>query len=174
MHDFTELLDRSASYTLLKLDELQEQLFAQLQTSGSTTAVKNLQMIELQKTIMSVGMFSIFEANIQNSFGGNYSFDALRRLLDSEGEQTLLIRFNWYALAVNVLKHGKGRSYEQLLAEADRLPFRVKLQDESFFSEGDVSEIGTLVKVDSSFVLGCAEVIRDASLVVRRVSQTFT
>lgn len=173
MHEFTELVDRSTSFTLTKLGELQEQLIAELEESGSTIAVKNLQMVELQKAIMSVGMFSIFEAMIQDALGGGQSFSALRRLLEREREQELLTQFNWYALAVNVLKHGRGRSYNELLSVADRLPFRVKREDEAFFFEGDVSEIDTLVQVDEAFVLGCAEVIRDASVVVRRFDPTF-
>jgi hypothetical protein len=173
MHEFTELVDRSTSFTLTKLGELQDQLSAELEVSGSTIAVQNLQMIELQKAIMAVGMFSIFEAMIQDALGGSHSFSALRRLLEQERETDLLTSFNWYALAVNTLKHGKGRSYDELLTDVDRLPFRVKRQDEAFFFEGDVSEINTLVQVDEAFVLGCAEVIRDASIVVRRSNPTF-
>lgn len=173
MHEFTELVDRTTSFTLMKLGELHEQLIAQLEVSGSTGAVKNLQMVELQKAIMAVGMFSIFEAMIQGALGGGHSFRALRELLKREREHDLLTRFNWYSLAVNALKHGKGRSYEELLVDADRLPFRVKRQDEAFFFEGDVAEIDTLVQVDDAFVLGCAEVIRDASVVVRRTHPAF-
>ncbi len=115
MHEFTELVDRSTSFTLTQLRELQKRLFAELEVSGSTIAVKNLQTIELQKTIMAVGMFSIFEAMIQNTFGGKYSFDKLRKKLKREHEEALLMRFRSYDLAVNVLKHGRGRSYETLL-----------------------------------------------------------
>jgi len=121
----------------MKLSELQDQLGAELGVSGSTVAVKNLQMIALQKAIMAVGMFSIFEAMLQDSFGGRNGFDALRRVLEREREATLLARFNWFALAINVLKHGNGRSYELLLADADALPFRIKRPDEAFFFEGD-------------------------------------
>jgi hypothetical protein len=171
MDEFQKLVDRSTSYTLLQLDKIQEHLFAELEGSSSTVAVKNLQMIEIQKTIMAVGMFSIFEAKIQDYLGSNYGFKALRRLLEINHEDSLLVRFNWYALAVNVLKHGRGSSYDALLANVDQLPFRVKRPDEFFISEGDMSEIDTLVHVDNSFVLGCAEVIRDVCAFVQRTDQ---
>ena len=61
---------------------------------------------------------------------------------------------------INVLKHGRGRSYDALVVKADRLPFRVKRPGEAFFFEGDVSEVATLIEVDDAFVLGCADVIR--------------
>jgi len=71
-------------------------------------------------------------------------------------------------LAINALKHGRGRSYDALLAEND-LPFLIKRPDENFFTEGDVSEVSILIQVDDQFVLGCAEVIQDVSSVIARV-----
>lgn len=62
-----------------------------------------------------------------------------------------------------MLKHGRGPSYETLAAKARTLPFRLKLPDEAFFFEGDVSEVSTLVKVDDQFVRNCTDVIRAVS-----------
>jgi hypothetical protein len=66
------------------------------------------------------------------------------------------------------LKHGRGRSYEALLAKSANLPFRVKLPTQAFFDEGDVSEIFTLIEVDDSLIMGCAKVVEDVAAVVRR------
>lgn len=173
MHRFTELVDRSTSFTLMKLSELHDQLYQELEVSGSTVAVKNLQMVNLQKAITAVGIFSIFEAMLQDSLRDHHSFDALRKILFREREILLLQRFDWFALAINVLKHGKGPSYDKLLGKADELPFRIKRQGQAFFFEGDVAEINTLVQADEVFVLGCAEVIRDVSAVLRRADPTF-
>ena len=57
-----------------------------------------------------------------------------------------------------------------MVEKSSDLPFRVKLPDEYFFNEGDVSEISTLVEVDDAFVLLCAEVIHAVSVAVRRSS----
>jgi hypothetical protein len=72
---------------------------------------------------------------------------------------------------VNVLKHGRGRSYDALVAEAVTLPFRVKLPEEAFFNEGDVSEVSALIEVDDRFVLLCADVINQVSIVLNKNSQ---
>jgi hypothetical protein len=64
-----------------------------------------------------------------------------------------------------VLKHGRGRSYDALVKKASALPFRVKRPGESFFCEGDIAEVSTLVEVDDAFLLSCAEIIREVSLV---------
>jgi hypothetical protein len=69
---------------------------------------------------------------------------------------------------MNVLKHGRGRSYDALLNQIDTLPFRIKKPDEGLFFEGDVGEISTLIEVDDRFVLGCVEVVRDVSMVITR------
>ena len=68
---------------------------------------------------------------------------------------------------MNVLKHGRGRSYERLLARPGEVEFKVKAPDENFFSEGDVSEVGVLIDVDDGFVRRCAAVIEEASAVIR-------
>ena len=65
MHSFTELFDRCAIFTIKTLNTVNEKTVESLQTSSSTSLVKTLQMIQLQKTIFAVGMFSIFEAILQ-------------------------------------------------------------------------------------------------------------
>ena len=93
--------------------------------------------------------------------------------MDREGEAVLKDRFSDLQLAINVLKHGRGRSYDALVAKAGALRFRVKLPGEVFFCDGDVSEVSTLIEVDDSFVLSCAEVIREVSEAIRRANPEF-
>lgn len=82
-------------------------------------------------------------------------------------------RFLDLAAAINVLKHGRGRSYAMLVDKAQRPPFRVKLPSETFFIEGDVSEVLTLTEVRDAFVRRCGDVISNVSEVLRKVGQDF-
>lgn len=173
MHSFTELVDRCAAFTLNALREANDRTIEGLQTSGSTSLVKTLQMVQLQKAIFAVGMFSIFEANLQKGLSCSNGFSEAKKILEDEGEQELKECFDNLCLAVNVLKHGRGRSYDALVAKAKSLPFRIKLPDESFFFEGDVSEVPTLVEVNDTFVQHCGKVISDVSRVIRRVRPEF-
>ncbi|MDP2026565.1 hypothetical protein [Sulfuriferula sp.] len=173
MHSFTELVDRCAAFTLETLRKANERTIEALQTSGATAIVKTLQMIQLQKTILAVGMFSIFEASLQEGLSCSNGFDEAKKILDAEGELDMKEHFDDLFLAVNVLKHGCGRSYDALVAKAEALPFKIKLPDESFFFEGDVSEVSTLIEVDDAFVQRCGDVIRDVSEVIRRVRPEF-
>lgn len=173
MHSFTELLDRCATFTLEALKEANERTIETLQASGATSLVKTLQMIQLQKMIFAVGMFSIFEANLQECLDCSNGFDEAKKILDDEGELDMHERFDDLFLAVNVLKHGRGRSYDALVVKAGTLPFKIKLPDESFFLEGDISEVSTLVEVDDAFVQHCGDVISDVSRVIRRVHPEF-
>ena len=173
MHSFTELVDRCATFTLETLREANEETIRALLTSGATSLGKTLQMIQLQKAILAVGMFSIFEANLQEGLSCSNGFDEAKKILDDEGEQDMKDDFDAFFLAVNVLKHGRGRSYDALIAKAEPLPFRIKLPEESLFLEGDVSEISTLIEVDDAFVQRCGDVIRDVSEVIRRVRPEF-
>ena len=70
MHEFSKLIDHSTSFTLEALKATENRIVDALQTSGATHLVASLQMIRLQKVIMAVGMFSIFEAILQDRLGG--------------------------------------------------------------------------------------------------------
>lgn len=173
MHTFSDLIKHSTTSTLNALKEANEKLIETLQTSGATSLVKGLQMVQLQKAIFAVGMFSMFEAVLQDGLTCKNGFLAASEILDDEGEARIKERFSDLCLAINVLKHGRGRSYDTLVLKATNLPFRVKLPDEPFFDEGNVSEISTLVEVDDAFVMGCAEVIRDVSRIIKRTHSDF-
>jgi hypothetical protein len=166
MHDFSELVQHSTAFSLQALGAAQKNTIERLQTSGATPLVKTLQMIQLQKAISAVGMFSLFEAALQDHLECADGFRKAGELLEAKGEVALKKRFSYLQQAVNVLKHGKGRSYDALVQKADSLPFRVKLPNEAFFDEADVAEVSTLVEVDDAFVLLCAEVIHNVSIAI--------
>ncbi len=163
MHEFTELADRCATFTLKSLREANERTIDALQTSGATTLVKTLQMIQLQKAILAVGMLSIFEAILQDRLNCADGFKEAKSVLAGAGESSLLEKFDDALLAINVLKHGRGRSYDRLVAKAPNLPFKVLLPGDSFFEEGDVSEISTLIEVDDNFVELCGTLIGEVT-----------
>jgi hypothetical protein len=132
--------------------------------------VKGLQALELQRAIVAVGMFSMFDAALQDALGCSDGFKGAVALMTDPEEQALKQRFWDVQLAINVLKHGQGRSYQELLARRDALPFEIyPFGDDS--EEGDVAAISTLVRADSAFLHHCTETIDlVAELVRRRVS----
>jgi len=169
MHRFTELADRAASFALTTLNEAHDRTVEALQTSGATRHVKNLQMIRLSKAIFAVGMFSIFEAMLQDDLGASNGFKAARNLLISMDESELEARFSNYYLAINVLKHGDGESYRKLLGKKLELPFKVVSKDEEDEFEGDVSAVATLIDADDAFIENCGAIIRDVTAAIQRV-----
>ncbi len=166
MHAFSELVQQSTAFTLSAIESAQKRVIEKLQTSAATPLVKALQMVQLQRAISAVGMFSMFDAILQDELQCTDGFSKAAELLETEGKMALRERFGDLQLAVNVLKHGRGRSHDALVQRAGSLPFRVKRPDESFFSEGDVAEISTLVEVDDAFVQLCAETIYEVSLAI--------
>lgn len=166
MHSFSELVQHSAEFSLDALGKAQQEVIDALQSSAATPLVRALQMVQLQKAISAVGMFSMFDAILQDDLQCTDGFRSAGELLEARGEQALKEQFQNLQLAINVLKHGRGRSYDALVGKAGDLPFRVKLPDEAFFNEGDVSEVATLVEADDAFVMLCAQVIHNVSLVV--------
>lgn len=171
MHSFIELVDRSTRFSLATLKEKEEAVVASLQMSAASHLVKTLQMFRLQRAILSVGMFSIFDAIIQDRLKCPNGFEMARQSLKDVGEETLLSRFSHFSDAVNVLKHGQGRSYDRLLKNIDSLPFSVKKPDEGFFYEGDVAEVSTLIEVDDEFVQNCADVISLVAVAIEKHHQ---
>ena len=171
MHAFSELIHRSTAFSLNALEVAQGSVIDELQTSAATSLVKALQMIRLQKAISAVGMFSMFDAILQAQLQCADGFREAAVLQERKGEVVLKERFSDLQLAVNVLKHGKGRSYDSLVQKAGSLPFKVKLPGETFFNEGDVAEVSTLIDVDDAFVLLCAETIHAVSDSIRSVGE---
>lgn len=167
MHSFDELAHYCTEYMLGSLQQSQQSVEAELQTSGATRLVRALQMIQLQKAISAIGVFSMFDAMLQDELGCADGFRGAVELLESEGKADLKQRFLDLRMAINVLKHGRGRSYDALVKRAEDLPFTIKLPDQHFFNEGDVSEVATLVEIDDAFVRCCAEMIRDVAAVIR-------
>ena len=167
MHNFDELVYRGAAFTLNALEEVNSKVIEVLQTSASTIAVKNLQMIQLQKAILAIGMFSLFDSILQEGLSCRNGFEEVKKTLIQIGKVELHDRFDDFICAINVLKHGQGRSYDTLVTKSGSLPFRIKLPGENFFDEGDVSEVSTLIEVDDKFVLNCAELIEQVSKEMR-------
>lgn len=167
MHNFDELIYRGTTFTLNALKELNSKIIEELQTSASTISVKNLQMIQLQKAILAVGMFSLFESILQESLSCRNGFEEAKRILIQKANVELHNNFDNFICAINVLKHGRGRSYDILVAKSSTLPFKIKLPGQDFFYEGDVSEVSTLIEVGDNFVLNCAELIEQVSREIR-------
>ncbi|RZV14843.1 hypothetical protein D3M61_02470 [Aliarcobacter butzleri] len=161
MHNFNELIQYSTSFNLTSINKETKNLYRNLTTNANTSNIKMLQMIELQKVIISIGMFSMFDAIVQNELNCKNGFKRINEILIDKNEIELQNSFQDLSMAINVLKHGKGRSYESLLKRIDSLKFKIKEYDEIFFDEGDISEVNTLIKVDDEFVLYCYDVIHE-------------
>jgi hypothetical protein len=168
VHRFTELADRAAVFALNSLNDVQNRTVEALQTSGATMHVKNLQMVSLSKAIFAVGLFSIFEAMLQDDLGGAYGFREARRSLKAQGDDALEAQFENYFLAINVLKHGDGPSYQTLVSRKSELPFKVMADQDFEDLEGDVSIINTLIWFDDEFVENCGNMIRDVTAALQR------
>ena len=172
MHSFIELIDRTVTFSLNVVDEKEAEISEALQHSGATVHIKNLQAMNLNRAFVAVGMFSMFEALIQDRINCDHGFIQAKECLSIQREADLLKEFKIYCHAINVLKHGRGRSYEALLENADNLPFQIKAEADDFFEEGDVSEITTLIEADRAFVLKCADVVQRVSHIIEATHQT--
>lgn len=166
MHAFSELAARCAAMAARSAREASDYVLAELNESGSTALVKALQAVELQRAITTVGMVSMFEAVLQHALGAADGIRAARDILRDGGYADLEQRFSDLLRAINVLKHGSGRSYEELMKRRRELPFRVRAQDESF-EEGDVSELLFLIKADEEFLTYSAAIIQEVTAELR-------
>lgn len=161
MHNFSELIDNCAAFTLAALKEVEAKAVKALETSGATSPVKALQMVRLEKVILAIGIFSIFEGILQDRLNCSNGCAEAKSILRQNGETGPLLRFIDLELTINALKHGRGRSYNALLANnGGTLNSKVKQSDEHFFDEGDVSEVTTLIDVDDNFIYNCVDTIK--------------
>src|SRR5688500_4874512 len=119
MHPFSELATRCAALTDGLLEENRAHVLAELQEHGTTSLVKALQAVELQGAIVAVGMVAMFDAALQDALECKDGFQEALKVIEQAGEPELFKRFRDVQLAVNVLKHGRGRSHDELMARRD-------------------------------------------------------
>ncbi len=162
-----QLLPACANFVLSNAAELEQHVLKELETSGATRHVMTLRMIRVQRAVLAIGMFSLFEALLRTKMNWTQPFDELHRYLNKHDKGHLASAFIDYRLAVNALKHGRGRSHTELLARGSSLDFKVRAAGDLFGEEGDISEVDVLVDADEQFVRRCAELIEEASNFIR-------
>jgi hypothetical protein len=88
---------------------------------GSEAQVEDLRAANVALELAAVDIFTLFEARMQSHFKrGPFSRKLRAALLDS-GRTDLADRVHNYYLAINVLKHGTGASYRELLGSPSAL-----------------------------------------------------
>ena len=116
--------------------------------NGSDAQIEELRAATVSLELVAVDIFSLFEARMQHHFRRGPFSRKLKSLLLEAGQTDLADRVHQYYLAINVLKHGKGASYRELLNAPNTL-FVVKptediIDDEAHTPAGlvDVSALG--------------------------------
>lgn len=156
-----EHLSRAPDMLLTNVKKVSEQCAMNLQTGAQTSDVNGLRTCSMAITIVGVGVIGTFEGMLQSHFGWVDAYTELDKLLRNKKRDDLADRLLNYRLAVNVLKHGEGRSYDRLLTSRAALPFAIKGRGEAFFDEGDISEVGGLVDTRGPFIENCVEIINE-------------
>ena len=87
-----ELLTACVAFTLQHTHEAEQQTFKDLETSGATRLVNALRLFRLQRAILAVGMFSMFEALLQSKLKWTQTFTNSTTISDSTTNFSLLIR----------------------------------------------------------------------------------
>lgn len=167
LHDI-DLVPLAADYTVAGQEHAESSNLKSLENDGSTRRVIMARMLTMRSTIVATGTISVFEALLQQSLGWEQPFPRLDAHLRAHGLDDLAERFLDYRDAINVLKHGAGRSHDRLLGRRERLEFRVRPLDEPFHDEGDVSEVSTLVRADTGFVRNCGRLVGEVTEALRR------
>ena len=128
--------------------------------NGSNANSKELTDMIVSLELAMVDIFSTFEARMQHHFKRGPFSRKLKSLLLDAGETDLADRVHQYYLAVNVLKHGKGASYRELL-NAPSCLFVLKTPEKTISDEKGMPSIFIDVSTPGLFS-GLAMTIIDA------------
>jgi hypothetical protein len=89
--------------------------------NGSDAQAEDLRAATVALELAAVDIFSVFEARMQHHFRRGPFSRKLKSLLLDAGQTDLADRVYQYYLAINVLKHGNGASYRELLKNPSTL-----------------------------------------------------
>ena len=104
----------------------------------SDAKVEELRAAIILLELEAVDIFSLFEARMQHHFKRGPFSRKLKSLLLESQQTDLADKFYQYYLAMNVLKHGRGASYRELLNVPNSL-FVVKSNEDIIIDEEHLS-----------------------------------
>ena len=87
----------------------------QAQMTDQNASSKNLDAAISERALAAIDIYTTFEARMQHHFKRGPFSRKLKALLMNAGHADLAERVHNFYLAINVLKHGKGASYRELL-----------------------------------------------------------
>tara|TARA_B110000503_G_scaffold130069_1_gene203020 strand:+ start:1418 stop:1912 length:495 start_codon:yes stop_codon:yes gene_type:complete len=107
----------AAARTVAKTSENQiSEIMENMQgPNGSDDQKRDLAAATLALELIAVDTFTLFEARMQHHFKRGPFSRKLQAELLKVGQADLADRIHKFYLAINVLKHGKGASYRELL-----------------------------------------------------------
>ena len=106
--------------------------------NGSDAKVEELRAAIVLLELEAVDIFSLFETRMQHHFKRGPFSRKLKSLLLESQQTDLADKFYQYYLAMNVLKHGRGASYRELLNVPNSL-FVVKSNEDIIIDEEHLS-----------------------------------
>jgi len=104
---------------------------------ASDAQLDELRVATVALELAAVNIFSLFEARMQHHFRRGPFSRKLRSLLIESEQTDLADSVHQYYLAINVLKHGKGASYRELLNSPSSL-FDLKSSEDIIADDADV------------------------------------
>lgn len=110
-----ELVAAARADAKVSEDRISEVRLGMAERNGSEAQVENLRAASRALELAAIDIFTLFESRMQHHFKRGPFSRKLKVLLLKAGQAELADRLHQYYLAINVLKHGKGASYRELL-----------------------------------------------------------
>ena len=116
-----ELVTTAQENAKMLEDRILEILKLMSEQNDSSSRIEELRATTSALELAAVDIFSLFEARMQHHFRRGPFSRKLKSLLLETQQTDLADRVHQYYLAINVLKHGKGASYRELLNSPNSL-----------------------------------------------------
>ena len=110
-----ELVTAAQANAKMSEDRVSEILKGMSGQNGSDAQREDLRSATVALELVAIDIFTLFEARMQHHFKRGPFSRKLKALLMDAGQTDLADRLHQYYLAINLLKHGKGASYRELL-----------------------------------------------------------
>lgn len=161
----TELATMIPLVTLPFVEVASQRFLKELSFFGNTAPINGLVLWNLAYSAVAIGTWHMYEHFATESLGRQNPIKWIISKLQMEGKVELANELETCRLAINVLKHGRGPSYDRLRRQPNLTKMHLRITEDEDW-EGVVGANPVLLDFNEDFIFAMARSVKAAQEVI--------